>query len=290
MVTSSAPYSAHLVGLKLQRRFGIPWVADFRDEWTTNPYIRYPSAWHRRLSERLEQQVLRSADRVVCVSEPWLGRLAARVPDQPRGKFHTLPNGFDADHFREPAPRPDRFRVVYTGAFYGLRSPAVFLEALGRVVERRSIPREELEVVFIGHTGHTNGLSRLPDCDVRVIEQQPYGVALEYLRRAAVLLLVIPPEGGAGNHTGKLFNYLASGRPILALAPQPNVAADLVVGTRSGRVVSPSDPAGVADALEGLYREWKSGRHPSQDRERIAAYEARPQAADWARLLGELVG
>jgi glycosyltransferase involved in cell wall biosynthesis len=289
VISTSAPYSAHLVGLRLRERFDVAWVADFRDEWTANPYLSYPSDWHRRLNRRLERRVLGRADRVVCVSEPWLASLAARVPDAPSEKFCELPNGFDGDHFADTGPLPDRFRIVYTGTSHGPRSPEVFLRALECALEHGRIPREELDVVFVGHTGSTRGLDRLPDC-VRVIGTRPHHEALSFLTRAAVLLLVIPPEGGAGNHTGKLFNYLASGKPILALAPRPNVAADLIRRTRSGRIAPADDPHGVEEVLVDLYQAWKAGRSlPDQDRELVANYEARAQARDWASMLDELI-
>lgn len=289
VLSTSGPASAHLVGLHARRK-GLPWIADFRDEWTTNPYLRYPTSWHLRRNRRLERRVLTEADRVVCVSEPWLENLRGLVPDQPREKFTALPNGYDADHFREPPPPPPgRFRVVYTGTFYGHRSPRVFLEALRAVVGEGRIPASDLEVVFVGHTAGADGLTALPPDLVRVVEQRPFFESLAHLHEAAVLLLVIPGEGGAGNHTGKLFNYLASGRPILALAPRVNVAADLIRDTRSGKIAPPDDPGAVADALVCLYREWKSGNPlPDQDRKAIAAYEARPQAEAYARLLDGL--
>jgi glycosyltransferase involved in cell wall biosynthesis len=128
VVSTSGPTSAHLVAREVHRRSGIPWVADFRDEWTTNPYLRYPSAWHLRLNRRLERAVLSEADRVVCVSTPWLDNLRALVPQEPESKFRVRPNGYDADHFPElPVGRADRFRIVYTGTFYGHRTPQVFL-------------------------------------------------------------------------------------------------------------------------------------------------------------------
>jgi len=290
VLTTSGPVSAHLVGLCAPRK-GLPWVADFRDEWTTNPYLRYPTRWHRRLNRRLERRVLTEAGRVVCVSDPWLDNLRGLVPDQAPGKFMALPNGFDADHFTQPPPPPpERFRVIYTGTFYGHRSPRVFLEALHRVVREGRIPTADLEVVFVGHTANAEGLASLPGGLVHVVEQRPFFESLAYLREAAVLLLVIPREGGAGNHTGKLFNYLASGRPILALAPEGNVAANLIRETRSGTVAPPDDPGAVSNALVRLYQEWKSGNPlPDQDRQAIGAYEARPQAEAYARLLDQLL-
>jgi len=290
IVSTSSPYSAHRIGLELHRRTGLPWVADFRDEWTTNPYLRYPTEWHRRLNERLEREVLTEADRVVCVSTPWLDNLRGLVPEAPASKFVTLPNGYDGEHFAEPPPPPpERFRVVYTGVFYGHRSPRVFLEAIERVLRDGRISADDLEVSLVGHTADSEGLSSLPGGFVRVVEQRPYREALRYLHDAAVLLLVIPTAGGEGNHTGKLFPYLASGRPILCLAPEPNVAADLIRESRSGEIVSPDDPAQVADALVRLYDRWKEGRSlPDQDRGMIARYEARAQTEQYARLLDGL--
>ena len=289
VLSTSSPYSAHLVGRELQRRTGLPWVADFRDEWTTNPYLRYPTRWHRRLNTRLEREVLSAADRVVCVSRPWLDALHAQVPGQPGEKFVTLPNGFDGEHFEDPPPPPpDRFRIVYTGMFYGHRSPEVFLEGVRRAIDGKRIPAKDLEVIFVGHTAHADGLGSLPGNVVRVVEQRPYREAIRFLYDAAVLLLVIPSAGGEGNHTGKLFPYLASGRPILALAPETNVAADLIRRSHSGVVASPDDPAGVADALGRLYDAWKTGGPPVQDRAVVAEFEARPQTEAYARLLDQL--
>ena len=292
MVTTAGPYSAHLVGMTLRRRTGIPWVADFRDEWTTNPYLRdrYPTGWHRRLNRALERKVLDGADRVVCVSRPWLDAIRGVAPELGTAKFAVLPNGYDAEHFPTgPGPPPDRFRVVYTGVFYGHRSPESFFEAVRRAVASGRIPPDDLEVVFMGHGGGEHENDPALGGLLRSFEHRPYFESLEMLRKAALLLLVVPPEGGAGNHTGKLFPYLASGRPILALAPDENVAAELVRSSRSGVVVAPDDPDAIADALVKCHAAWRRGAGlPGQDRELIARYEADRQAGDWAELLGGL--
>lgn len=292
VITTSAPYSAHLVGLALRRSPGIRWVADFRDEWTSNPWLEaaMPTAWHRRLQRRLEAEVLRGADRVVCVSRPWLDNLRAATPDEPDGKFRVLENGYDPRHFDRPQPPPpDRFRVVYTGTFYGPRSPKPFFEAVRMLLADGRIPPADLEVLLVGHTANAPALDLLPESCARLLDHRPHAEALRLLDTAAVLLLVIPREGGPGNHTGKLFNYLAAGRPILTLAPEPNVAADLVRESRSGLVVPPDDPGAIADALAVMHRDWRAGRSlPDQDRDVVRRYAADRQAGDWARMLEEL--
>jgi glycosyltransferase involved in cell wall biosynthesis len=271
VVATAGPYSSLLVGRAVKRRAGIPLVADFRDEWTTNPYItgRYPTAWHRRYNRDLETSVLRESDRVVCVSRPWLDTLRGLVPEQPDGKFRVHENGYDAAHFESVTPkRADTFRVVYAGTFYGHRSPKAFLEGVRRALGENRIPASDLEIRFV--------------------DRRPFREALRELSDAAVLLLVIPREGGAGNHTGKLFNYLAAARPILCLAPEPNVAADLVRESLSGVVAPPDDPAAISDALVALWRDWKDGRVlPGRRPEIVARYEADAQAKAYAETLSE---
>ena len=292
VLSTAGPYSAHLVGRALHRKTGLPWVADFRDEWTTNPYLRerYPTPLHLRLNQHLERSVLTEADRVVCVSAPWLDTLRSSVPNQPDTKFRVHPNGYDAAHFpMAPPPPPDRFRIIYTGTFYGHRSPETFLEAVRRVVTAGRVPREDLEVVFVGHPGFGPSFGDTPSDIVRLVGQRPYAETLRYLQDAAVLLLVVPNEGGRGNHTGKLFDYLASGRPILALTPESNVAASLILATRSGRVAPPDAPHAIADMIAAMYDDWKKGLTLlDQDRSAIAAYEADGQAERYARLLDEI--
>jgi glycosyltransferase involved in cell wall biosynthesis len=297
VISTAAPYSAHLIGLALARKSGIRWVADFRDEWTTNPYLRdrYPTTWHRRLNERLEREVLEGADRVVCVSRPWLDSIHGVAPHVPEDRFRVMPNGYDGEHFPvEPAPPPNIFRVAYTGMFYGHRSPMNFLEAVRICLESGRIAPDDLEIVLMGHAGPVGGfrdeLNRAASGRVRIVPHRPYREALELLSEAAVLLLVIPREGGVGNHTGKLFPYLASGRPILALAPEPNVAADVIRESHSGVIVPPDDPGAIASGLLELYHDWKSGAPPSgQRREVVLRYEASRQAEDWAEMLDDLI-
>lgn len=296
ILSTASPYSAHLVGRALHRVSAagaspaVPWIADFRDEWTTNPYIdpRYPTAWHRALNRRLETEVVREATRVTAVSRPWLDSIHAVAPELPDAKFAVMENGFDPEHFAGLSDeRPDRFRIVYTGMFYGHRSPVPFLEAVRAVLADGSIPARDLEVVFVGHTADAAGLDAGGAGVLRVVEQRPYREALNLLGRAAALLLVVPRAGGAGNHTGKLFPYLASGRPILCLAPEPNVAADLVREARAGVVAPPDDPAAIARALVGLYADWKrtGAPRPARDEALVARHGADRQVLDWVDLL-----
>lgn len=291
MLTTSAPYSTHLVGRALRRRCGLPWVADLRDEWSLHPDLLelYPTRWHLALNQRLERAVLREAQAVLAVSDPFLRGHRSLVPEIPQAKFHVMTNGYDGEHFRGPSPPPDRFRIVYTGVFYGSREAQAFLEGLRRALHDGRVESRDTEVLFLGHGNSARPWSGLPDGMLRTAGHRPYFEVVETLRRAAVLLLVAAANRGPGLYPGKLFPYLAAGRPILALVPEDGVTAELIRRTGSGAVVAPHDADGVAAALGRLYLEWKSGSPWQPDRSRIRDYDADVQAGRLAGLLDSLV-
>ncbi len=294
ILSTSAPYSAHLVARALAQRSGLPWVADFRDEWSLHPDLvaRYPTRRHLERNRDLERAVLREASAVISVSAPFLADHRSLVPDEPPEKFHVLTNGYDERHFPEPpAPPPaDRFRIAYTGILYGTATARSFLEGMRRALRAGSVDATRTEVVLVGHGNARLDAPELPPGMLRTEGHRPHREVLELLRSAAVLLLVAEPDRGPGLYPGKLFPYLAAGRPVLALAPTDGVSAELIRRSRSGVSVSPSEPSAIAAALGELYEAWSAGRGglPDQDRELVRSFGAIPQTARLAALLDEL--
>jgi len=263
--TTSAPYTAHLVGLRLKQRFGLPWIADFRDPWVENSTVRPPTAWHRTRIRHWERQVITAADRVTTVSEPMTQAFQTAYPMVNPEHFLTLPNGYDPDDFAQVEPlgrQPDRFGVVYSGSFYGQRSSQPFLQALHNVLMQGDIPRAAVQVRLVGNVGQTTvdlvrtmGLADVVEIIGYVAHRQSVG----YVLGADVLLLMIAPgPGSEGVLTGKVFEYLAARRPILAVTP-PSAAADLIRESRSGVVVDPENVAAIGDQLAALFRQWQLG-------------------------------
>jgi len=255
VLTTSPPESVHLLGRALQRR-GIPWIADLRDGWvfeTTHPH--WPLAWQRLLDEALERRVLRSAHLVVTVTEPISedvrGRLGARAV--------TVPNGFDPDEVVSAAKgevglSEARSSLVHTGrmAFAG-RSPEPLLRAVSLLRARDSKLADRLEVVFAGPLTAT---------ERELIERPPLaGVARAVgtltredtlrLQSAADGLLLLTGRNRRSEATAKLYEYLATGKPILVLG-EAAAAARVVEETASGIVTSATDPEAIAAALGRL--------------------------------------
>ena len=250
VITSSPPESAHAVGRALSRR-GTAWVADLRDAWTYEP-IRPPfaTAAQRRIDGLLERRWLRAADVVVCVSRPAAEDLRRRLGIEPL----LIPNGWDpdlgegADAAGEAAAVLDQDRVslVYTGRFgsYG-RDPAPLISALGELGRMDPEAAARLELVVAGPlTDDEVGLLRADVAPARIVaagtQSRESAIALQ--RAADVLLLLASPRRSQLVNF-KLFEYLAAGRPILALAS----------GTEAGRIVEESGGQAVpADDVEAI--------------------------------------
>ena len=268
VLSTSPPATAHLVAALLSRWGQCPLVVDFRDPWTQHTlhhWLRNPL--RRRIEEALEHAVLRRAAGVITVTPPRTAALAEKYPDIPRRRFVTLVNGFDLADFDLPTPPPhnDRFTMVYTGSFYYRRQPDAFLDALQEVFRKRPDMRAQLRVVIAGDTDlhlrervTARGLE-----DVVILRGLvPYRESIALQKGADLLLLFIGASPMASTwYPAKLFEYIATGRPILALTPE-GIAADLVREANTGVVVHPENVEAIRWALLDLYIRWQEGRLP----------------------------
>src|SRR6185295_13871169 len=125
LVSFAQPWSDHLIGLRVHRATGLPWVAHFSDPWTDSPYLR-GHAWQRRIWARMEANVVRHADALVFVNQQTADRVMRKYPDEWRRKAHVVAHGYDCDDLSPASPSTsgDRLSIVYTGRFYdGIRTP-----------------------------------------------------------------------------------------------------------------------------------------------------------------------
>jgi glycosyltransferase involved in cell wall biosynthesis len=254
VITSSPPESVHFVGRALRRR-GVPWVADLRDGWTFEPIRpRFPTRMQRRYDERLERRWLADADAVVAVSRPAADDLRTRLGLDPE----LIPNGWDPDLGAEPPPTdvgerlldPDRISLVYTGRFgsYG-RDPAGLVQGLRILAREHPEAAAGLELVVAGPL--TDEEAALMGTDVSPARIGVAGTldrtgALA-LQHAADALLLLASSRRTQLLNFKVFEYLAAGRPILALAA--GTEAGRIVAEAGGEAVPADDPARIVEAL-----------------------------------------
>jgi glycosyltransferase involved in cell wall biosynthesis len=288
IVSSSPSESSHLAALAASGLTRRPWVAEFRDGWTVDSLRELERRPVRLAVERsLEQVVGRRATARVGVTRPIAAHLEQRF-----GSAEWIPNGFDDFELEAPVIEearalldPEAFNLVYTGTFSrsrASRSPEVLAQALEQLA-LDGLPRPvRLTVVGRLEPHERELLGRVSG--VRVVDQRPQPVALA-LQRLADALVVVTMPGERTVATGKLFEYLGAGRPILALA-EGNEAAALVGELGAGLAVPPTDVGAVAGAVERLVR----GEAPSLDPRapQLARFHRRALAGRLAALLDDL--
>jgi glycosyltransferase involved in cell wall biosynthesis len=258
VITTSPPNSVHLVGAAVRRLTGTKWLADLRDSPVAHPHRRAESAAVRakeKVDEGVARLVARKADAISCVSEAIAEEVRALGP---RGRVVTIPNGCDFDDVVGLDYTPSaRFRITHAGSFFGKRDPRPFLQALHD---------SELDVVarFLGDFRSSDRLwaASLELGDrLELIPYAPRATSLALQRDSEALLLLIPEAGGRGQGvlSGKVFEYLAVGRPILAAVPPDGAAAQLIRETGAGVVASPDDVDALRRALADLHARFTNG-------------------------------
>jgi len=304
VLTSSPPDSAHLAGLELRRRLGLPWIADFRDPWIGLGFRDPPTGWHRARQTAMEQRVLEGADLVLAASRTHaddLARRAAAAVGAPEHlalrRLEHLPNGFEPEASREEtaeaAVPADHFVLAFTGTMSLMPDTDVLLEALHDLLARRPEARRRVRAKLVGpfESGHADRATALGLTGIVEFSGPRPHAATRALQRRADLLLLWKPRG-TGYRTmvpGKLYEYLDAGRPVLALLEPQDEAAELV-RRAGGEVVPPGQRAPLAAAIERRYLAWKEGVRPRPERPEWLTAHARPRLAGrLAELLDGLV-
>lgn len=291
VVTWSQMHSVHLVGRRLRRRFGVPWLAHFSDPWARNPYVA-GNALERRRNARLEKNVFEDADRLLFTAVEPLELCVAGYSDEIRAKSRVLPHAFDAILYPAPTGPEERDGPVvlrYLGAFYGPRSPAPLVRALHRLLatDRDIAGRVRVEIVGTVDPDalFAAGAGGLPDGMLTVIEPVSYLRSLALMSQADGLLVVDAPATSSPFLPSKLVDYVGAGRPIASLTPE-GPAAEL---TRllGGPVADPIDETACASALRRLI-DLASQRKPFGPANVRAEYAVETVGAQMAALVREL--
>ncbi len=292
VLTTGPPHSTHFAGLALRRTHGTPWLVDFRDPWTEIDFqSELPiTGLARALDAFLERRVLRNADGFAVVSASMQRRFAQRGY-----MSEVIENGFDPADFEEGTPSHtvsrDAFVVAHVGNMNRSRNPEALWKALSDPEAASDYPA--LQLRFTGHVDPAVLASASASCSGVHLDTLPYvphRAAIDRMREAALLLLCINRvQGAEGIPTGKLYEYLASGRPVLALGPADGDAARILQETGAGRMFDFDDADGVRAFLHTHYEAWRAGS-PIQGApaDRIARYSRREQTRQLAALLSSL--
>ena len=321
VVATMSPFESGEAARRLAERLGIPWVADLRDPWALDEMQIYPSALHRRVELRGMERLLSSASAIVMNTPEATAALRTAFPRLRRIPVATVTNGFDAVDFSGPAPvRGDaRFRIVHTGYLHtdaGRRSRArsqrllggaradvdiltrshtYLLDALERWFARRPEVRGDVELVLAGSTTPEDReiVARSPVATaVRFPGYVSHAESVELVRGADLLFLPmhnLPPGHRSRIVPGKAYEYMASGRPILAAVPDGD-ARDFLESYGAAFLCRPDDVEAMIRALDVVYDGWLKGEPVGRpDPVYVARFERRRLAQSFAATLTELL-
>lgn len=256
---TSPPSTSLLIGYLLNKLTKTPLIIDYRDPWTFNPFFAYTSRFRERLENRLEYKVIKNASKGIVISRQ-MEEVFKNNYLEFCHKFTTITNGFDEEDFISCKPeRFDKFTIVYSGTFYGKRTPLYFLKALKKLNEENEEFRENSQFLFFGDIDKDierllleQGLMDLINSSIGYL---PYKENIKYIMGADVLVLIIGAKSKL-TVTGKVFDYIAARRPILALVPD-GAASEIIKETGTGVVVPPEDVDAIKSKILEIYEKYK---------------------------------
>ncbi len=293
--SSASPWICHWVAWKLKHRRRLPWVADFRDLWTQDP-VYDTMSWVQRVSDRYhERRYLASADAVVSVSRGHTSALMARAGHDRPERFVTIRNGFEPGMFAgaRPVRGPEgTFTMRYMGLLPAARVTPQLVSALRAVRERLASGGRRFRLELYGG-GREKGLAQMSALgeSFRHMGYVPHRRVAGLLAGADCLLLCINRgRNNRGVLTGKIFEYLGSGRPILCVTPVDGEAAEMIRSYQAGPVVDANDEASISRGLDEIVQAWEQGRPTSgADPGRLSPLHRRTQTARLAEVLDAVV-
>ena len=287
LITTGPPHSLHLIGLELQKSLGIKWIADFRDPWTEIGYHKKlkltQSSKQKHLD--LEYKVLNKADQIVTTSHT----TKAEFESKTTRPIRVITNGFD--NLQKEPITSDHFEISHIGSLLSGRSPEILWKAIAEIVENVSDFRNKLKIRLAGKISsevkesiEELGLQEYLQIDGYVSHKE----ALEMQNRASILLLLeIDSEETRGIVPGKIFEYFAAKKPILAIGPENWEAGKMVLDTQSGTYLLSSDKEKVKSWIMDQFNR-KKAQGVKQINSDISKYHRRELTAELADLLKKI--
>ncbi len=264
VVISSPPHSSQLIGLKLKKLLpNCKWIADLRDPWTDIYY--YKDLMHtlpsRQLDLKYERLVLENCDAAIVVSDEIKKLYTSKSSQIDPDKFVVIPNGFDSSDFEQGiVPEQDCFCITYVGTIADNYDPEIFFEAFHFLVNE--FPKHKLRLRFVGSiSAKIEELIRFHKLEgkIELIPHTSHKEAIRYMQKASLLLLIIPAVANdKGILTGKLFEYIGSGRPIVAIGPSNGDAAKILEKSNCGRIFNRSELEALKEHLRIMLNSWSN--------------------------------
>lgn len=274
IVTTGPPHSVHLIGLKLKKKTGVKWIADFRDPWSRWDMLANFRTSRLALSQikRLEKMVVLNSDITMTVSQSWAKDLYGDYNKD----ISVITNGYDSDEFsigtkkklNNQQNHKTNFVISHSGLINNFRNPASFWEALRALCLENLELAQSLKIVFCGMVDKSilATISKDPVLADKFIFRGylSHEEVLDIYKESAVLLLLLNRSKNAEGHLpGKLFEYLAAKRNILAMGTTSGDAGQIILNTKAGAICEYDDVNAIKNALSSFFSDFKNGKFPA---------------------------
>lgn len=290
IISTGPPHSMHLIAMELNKRTEIPWVADFRDPWTDIDFYDELklTRWADRRHHKLESAVMQNASRVVFV-----GRHGALLQKEKHHRdIDVITNGFDFDIPQEPHTLTAKFTISHVGIIGSSRNPLALWDALKELIDENEAFRQHVEVRLIGQVDRSvfdSVKERLLSDYVTFTPYIEHDEVFHVLSESQTLLLLINNTPSAKSIlSGKIFEYMASGRPILAIAPPDGDAAAVLQETETGTICDFDDKDSIKATLLTLFERYSNDDLHTIYKAQVNAYSRKELTKKYAVILDEL--
>lgn len=289
IITTGPPHSIHLIGLRLKKKDpSINWIADFRDPWSEWGFLDTlkVSPFVRNIHRKLERKVITSADHVVTIT-PFYVRQFERLSGR---KVTLLTNGFDEDDFAQVQyTRSPQFLIRHVGIVNEKCDPRPFMTAVENLCREEADFKNLVLIEFVGDV-HPHFHEFVEQRDLlrsitKFTASVPHKELIRRYGESSLLLLVLTGYKDAeGYMPGKLFEYLATGLPILGVGPTSGDAASLLNTTTVGKMVDGDSVNDIALAIKQRFHEWKNSSDPLVQKSSVDQYSRRAITGQLTKL------
>ncbi len=291
LFTNGPPQSTHMIAYGVKKKTGIPWLADFQDPWTQVDY--FPQLMLNPISQKIhetkEQHVFRWADKVTICSDTWKRDLESIGANN----VGVIVWGYDEDDFKNiNVPLSQKFTLSHYGSLGPDRNAKILWKALSIIAAENEQFKNELEIELAGFVGHAiiDELESLGlKSNLRLFEHLSRKETLERMHRSQALMLILNNMPNVnGRLPGKLFEYLASRRPILVIGPEESDASKIVLGVNAGSTCGFHDLDATIKTVNEFYEKFKQGKLVSNQTD-ISQYSNRNLTKKLASYLDQII-
>lgn len=289
--STAPPYSNHLIGAEIRKEYDIPLVLDFRDDWLENHLITYPTPFHKMKMAKIESGCLRTADQIIALNDSMKKSIESRLLHPV--SVDVIPHGYDGEDFagKLPVKHPGKLWMLYSGLFYGENQPDVFLKAVAQALKNAPNMRERLVLQFQGglEPRHQSLIEELSLSEITSdLGYVKHDEAVQNLINADVLWFIVGHKHHYEKVTiGKMYEYMATQKPILAMIREGAAAQQL----REYGPAYVSNPGSVLDTTEKIleiWKQWENGNFPVTNSRFVAQYDRKKLTAGLADVFNKL--